>query len=88
MDLNIIGNGANMDRVGMGVSCISWGWGGFLTFCFHQKALYEHVVSGLACCCVPVHACTHTAEREYDTSYFHNQVQRVLIDDHNVPKFT
>ena len=28
------------------------------------------------------------AEREYDTSYFHNQVQRVLIDDHNVPKFT
>ena len=31
---------------------------------------------------------THVAEREYDTSYFHNQVQRVLIDDHNVPKFT
>ena len=28
------------------------------------------------------------AEREYDTSYFHNQVQRVLIDDHNVPRFT
>lgn len=28
------------------------------------------------------------SEREYDTSYFHNQVQRVLIDDHNVPRFT
>lgn len=28
------------------------------------------------------------AEREYDTSYFHHQVQRVCIDDHNVPKFT
>ena len=38
--------------------------------------------------CVSVHMCTRVAEREYDTSHFHNQVQRVLIDDHNVPKFT
>lgn len=28
------------------------------------------------------------SEREYDTSYFHHQVQRICIDDHNVPKFT
>lgn len=28
------------------------------------------------------------SEKEYDTSYFHHQVQRIHIDDHNVPKFT
>ena len=32
--------------------------------------------------------CVPAAEKEYDTSYFHHQVQRIHIDDHNVPKFT
>ena len=25
-------------------------------------------------------------ERFYDTTFFHNRVERILIDDHNVPR--
>lgn len=59
-------------------------------FIYHQRYHYcTHFVLSLKVMTnngVSIH--THTAEREYDTSYFHNQVQRILIDDHNVPKFT
>ena len=61
---------------------------GWIFAIFSPKALYKLVVRGLACNRVSICTYTHIAEREYDTSYFHNQVQRVLIDDHNVPKFT
>jgi hypothetical protein len=27
----------------------------------------------------------HLGERSYDTGYFHGRVERVMIDDHNVP---
>ena len=54
-------------------------------------AVYVHI----SCCTVTVDQLMlllllllYAAEREYDTSYFHNMVQRVLIDDHNVPRFT
>ena len=30
--------------------------------------------------------CILLGERSYDFSYFHNRVERVLIDDHNVPR--
>eukprot|EP00731_Ephydatia_muelleri_P030536 Em0022g50a len=36
------------------------------------------------------HYCVYNlcSEKEYDTRHFHHQVRRILIDDHNVAKFT
>ena len=36
--------------------------------------------------CHKFSACLHPGERSYDPAMFHNRVERVLIDDHNVPR--